>query len=123
MIDCLVGIDAVDVDRFMRLMSSVSGLSSRIFTPKETSYSLRSQAGNFAGKEALRKALWNHKQLDFTEIEILRSASGRPEVSLLSRSNQYARGSELEKIDLSISYQSNLAIAIVIVSRISPKKR
>jgi holo-[acyl-carrier protein] synthase len=117
----LVGIDAVDLNRFTRLITSVNGLSSRVFTPNERSYSSRSLAGNFAAKEAVRKALWDYKQLDFTEIEITRNTSGRPVVNLMLRSSEFTKVANLIKIDLSLTYQPNLSIAVAVVSMSSAK--
>ena len=52
-----VGIDVVDVDRFMRTLERTPGLRDRVFTAVEAVKPPASLAARFAAKEALAKAL------------------------------------------------------------------
>ncbi len=75
-------------------------------------------AGRLAAKEAVLKALGTGiGSLWLTEIAILRSALGRPEIFLRGRALSVAEQLGIARLDLSISHQDNLAIAFVIATR------
>ena len=52
-----VGIDVVDIERFMASLERTPGLRERLFTPAEAARPPASLAARFAAKEALVKAL------------------------------------------------------------------
>lgn len=109
-INC-VGIDAVEIKRFLRVNSSVKRFSQKIFTQNEIGVIGRSQAGNFAAKEAIRKAFWEYIRLDFLDFEVLRAFSGRPIFILVTPTLISESRIEIQSVDLSITYSSELAIA------------
>jgi holo-[acyl-carrier protein] synthase len=52
-----VGIDVVDIERFMASLERTAGLRERLFTPAEAVRPPASLAARFAAKEAMAKAL------------------------------------------------------------------
>lgn len=106
-----VGIDAVEIRRFLKINSSFKRFSQKVFTQNEISFVGRSQAGNFAAKEAVRKAFWEYIRLDFLDFEVLRAFSGRPIFVLVTPTLLSESRIEIQSVDLSITYTSELAIA------------
>lgn len=109
-----VGIDVVNIERFAQSLERTPGLIDRLFTEAEQSKPISSLAARFAAKEALAKALNAGKGLLWLDAEVINLESGKP-VFLF-------RGEIAEIIDgatvhLSISHDSGIASAIVIVER------
>ena len=72
----------------------------------------------FAGKEAVFKALG--VQADFVrlnDIEILNEESGQPKVTLLGNLKKVAKGKGIESIIISLSYDTEYAIAFAIAEQ------
>jgi len=96
----------------------------RVFTPVELDYCLGKKrqtehlAGRFAAKEAVLKALgtgWR-KGIQWTDVEIRPSPSGRPEVRLSGRCREIADELGLTVVLVSISHIATHAIASVVAS-------
>lgn len=109
-----VGIDVVNIERFAQSLERTPGLAQRLFTEAEQTEPISSLAGRFAAKEALAKALNAGKGLLWLDAEVINLETGKP-VFLF-------RGEIAELIDganvhLSISHDSGIASAIVIVER------
>lgn len=71
----------------------------------------------FAGKEAVFKSLLADAGiLNFREIEILGTDSGQPVVSLKGHLADWAEGKGIHKILLSLSYDSDYAVAFAVAT-------
>lgn len=73
-------------------------------------------ATRFAGKEAVFKALGTDSSyVKLNEIEILNDQNGQPQVTLYGRLKQIAEEKGVTNILLSLSYDTDYAIAFAIV--------
>ena len=84
-----VGIDLVDVEQFRVRLERTPSLTTRLFTVDEAAYAAEANDGalrlaaRFAAKEAFLKALGvGLGACKFTEIEVVRAASGAPSLAL-----------------------------------------
>ena len=120
----MIGIDIIELSR-MRTILDEAGVAflRRVFTPAERARALMGDpvkyfASAFAAKEAVFKALaledWP-EGLDFPEIEIGRDAAGRPNARLTGTATATAAGQSIDAIDISISYETDLAVAIAFI--------
>ena len=109
-----VGIDVVDIERFLQSLTRTPELAQRLFTESERSLSPSSQAARFAAKEALAKALNAGKGLPWHDAEIVNLESGKPEFLFRGEIAGLVDGA---KVHLSISHDAGIASAIVIVER------
>ena len=73
-----VGIDVVDVERFMKTLERTPGLRDRVFTAAEAKKPPASLAARFAAKEALAKALGAPAGMQWHDAEVLTDDTGRP---------------------------------------------
>ena len=114
-----VGIDIVEIKRFIDFTDKSDIQLLKMFTASELDYCFEktppsnSLAGKFAAKEAIKKILINQGMSisHLKEIEILNDKNGKPFVnsSLLERING--------KIKISISHDGGFAIAIAIMDK------
>jgi holo-[acyl-carrier protein] synthase len=122
-----IGVDVVEIARFKRLdYSSHRPFYERIFTPMEIEYCLSFKipaphfAANFAGKEAVYKAVRRHYDVKLWEIEILRDDEGAPHVNLHLGCKDTAengrRGSLPFQIKVSLSHSFLYAVAFAVVN-------
>ena len=88
-----VGIDVVDVDRFMATLERTPRLREKLFTPAERDLPASSLAARFAAKEAIAKALGAPGNLHWHDATVHRTVGGPPEVEL--RGTVQARADEL----------------------------
>lgn len=113
------GIDITSADR-IRSSASRARFLERVFTREEAGYCFgrrhpyRHLAGRFAAKEACLKALTTglSEGIDWKDIEVVRSPSGRPELRLHGEARRFLGG---RNAFLSISYEKGLAIALVVI--------
>ena len=110
-----VGIDVVDIERFMGSLVRTPGLSDRLFTPAEASRPPASLAARFAAKEALAKALGAPVGMAWHDAEVESESSGRP--VMLMRGTVAARAEELgvRSVHLSLSHDAGIASAVVVL--------
>lgn len=114
------GIDLVDFPRIEELARRHSDrFLDRVFTPAEQKYAeanrngVEKLAGRFAAKEAVLKLLgtgWRGK-IAWTDIEVVNTATGRPEVRLSGEVKKIADGLGITQISVSITHTANFAIA------------
>ena len=109
-----VGIDVVDIERFVQSLTRTPELAQRLFTELERSLSPSSQAARFAAKEALAKALNAGKGLPWHDAEIVNLESGKPVFLFRGEIADLVDGAN---VHLSISHDAGIASAIVIVER------
>lgn len=113
-----IGVDMVEIARFQQLRySSNKQFYKRVFTPKEIKYCLSFSnpaphfAVNFAGKEAIYKAVNMFCDAKLNTIEILRDENGAPEVNL-HLDNKEEKGTVQVKVSLSHSLSHAIALAV-----------
>lgn len=112
-----LGIDIIKVER-IRLSIARFGarFSGRVLTPNERQY-VRDRpetfAGRWAAKEAVSKVLGlGVRGIGWKDIEIERLPTGQPSVHLHGRAARRAEQLGMERIAVSISHESDYAVAI-----------
>jgi holo-[acyl-carrier protein] synthase len=121
-----VGIDLVEVERIRAALEHPRiGLRfrERVYTQREIAYCekkkrgrFQSYAGRFAAKEAVMKALgrgWG-AQVCWLDIEVARSASGKPDIALYSKTARLAEQLGIQQWALSITHTDQHGMAYVI---------
>ncbi len=117
------GIDLVEVDRIRRMLAEHGErFLSRCFTEKEQHDSLgvRRQAehlaARFAAKEAVLKALGTGLShgIFWTDVEVRRGLSGKPEVHLSGKAKTIAGGRNITDWMISLTHTDRTAAASVI---------
>ena len=109
-----IGVDVVNIERFSQSLQRTPGLAERLFTEAERTKPVSSLAARFAAKEALAKALDAGRGLSWLEAEILNLESGKPVFLFRGEIADLIDGAS---VHLSISHDSGIASAIVIVER------
>src|SRR3954469_3946119 len=112
-----LGIDIIRVDRIRRSIERFGErFSTRVLTPAEQRYvRLRPEtfAGRWAAKGAVSKVLGlGVRGIGWREIEIERLPTGQPSVRLHGRAEQRAAQLGMDRIAVSISHESDYAVAI-----------
>ena len=123
-----VGIDLVEVERIRAALEHPRiGLRfrERVYTQREIAYCekrqrgrFQSYAGRFAAKEAVMKALgtgWA-RGVAWTEIDVRRLASGKPELTLTGRCADIAAGLGVTAWELSITHTGGHAAASAVAT-------
>lgn len=109
-----VGIDVVDVNRFMGTLARVPQLRQRLFTPAEQDLPPASLAARFAAKEAIAKALQSPGGMSWQDCTIHREPNRPPRVEMTGTVLAVAHGLGVESWHLSISHDAGIASAIAI---------
>ena len=121
------GIDLVEIARIARMIDEHGGrFIDRCFTSVEQAYSEASEAvrgeryaARFAAKEATLKALGTGLRdgIEWTDVEVDRTAAGKPFLRLGGRAVEIATSSGIEAWSLSLTHAGGLAMASVIAHR------
>ncbi|HEX3940161.1 MAG TPA: holo-ACP synthase [Acidobacteriaceae bacterium] len=118
------GVDLIEVER---ISSSIARYGERflrrIYTAREIAYCsakrnhAESFAARFAAKEAAAKALGTGMAWGVTwrQIEVARSASGRPGLELSGDALRHAQRLRVAAISVSLSHTAGMAIAMVLM--------
>jgi len=112
-----VGIDVVDVQRFMDTLQRVPGLRQRLFTPVERDLPDASLAARFAAKEAIAKAMGAPGGLSWQDATVHRIAGGPPRVELSGTVAAAAERMGIRNWLLSISHDAGIASAMALAQR------
>lgn len=109
-----VGIDVVDVARFLAEVEKAPRLRERLFTPEERDLPPASLAARFAAKEAIAKALGAPVGLNWQDVTVHRRPGQPPEVVMTG--GVAARAAELgiARLHLSLSHDAGIASAMVV---------
>ncbi|MDO8143144.1 MULTISPECIES: holo-ACP synthase [Isoptericola] len=109
-----VGIDVVDVERFMATLERTPRLREKLFTEAERDLPASSLAARFAAKEAIAKALGAPGTMHWHDATVHRVVGGPPQVEL--RGSVQARADELgiRRWHLSISHDAGISSAMVV---------
>ena len=118
------GIDLVEIGRIQQSMDRYGGrFLDRIYTRAEQAYCLRKRnsaesfAARFAAKEAGAKALGTGISfgVGWLEIEVVREASGRPNIQFHGRAADIATRLGVTHAALSITHTADHAMASVLL--------
>ncbi|MCU1431129.1 MAG: holo-ACP synthase [Actinotalea sp.] len=112
-----VGIDVVDVARFLATLERAPGLLEKLFTPEERDVPPTSLAARFAAKEAMAKALGAPGNMSWHDCTVRRVIGGPPELTI--QGTVAARAAELgiDRFHVSLSHDAGIASAVVIAER------
>jgi len=118
---CGIGVDAVDVVRFRRVIERRPTIVDRLFTESEREYARRSRdpgprlAVRFAAKEAALKALGvGVGAAPFRDVEVVRGENGEPGLVLSGRAAQLSAGCGVRRWHVSLSHTDTVAVATVV---------
>lgn len=110
-----VGIDVVDVKRFMQTLERTPGLRDRVFTKTESTKPPASLAARFAAKEALAKALGAPAGMLWLDAEVITDDSGRPWLEISGSVATRAAELGVRSMHLSLSHDAGIASAVVVL--------
>ena len=115
-----LGIDAVEIDRFRRVLARRPGLAARLFTDAERAYGARFSdpaprlAARFAAKEAAMKALGvGLGAFPFHDVEVVRAPSGAPSLRVSGAAAALAAERGVTSFLVSITHTDTTAEAVV----------
>jgi holo-[acyl-carrier protein] synthase len=112
-----VGIDVVDVARFIATLGRAPRLVSRLFTAEERELPPASLAARFAAKEACAKALGAPAGLRWLDASVSRGPAGEPSLRIAGTVLARAQALGVDQFHLSMSHDAGIASAIVIAER------
>ena len=121
-----IGCDIVEheMSKALNWESNPSSLA-RIFSKPEidncpSEVQLRFLSGRFAAKEAVLKCLGIGMQdgISFTDIEILKLVTGKPQVALMGQVKKVSEGLGINFWHISITHTENMSFAVVIAERV-----
>ncbi len=115
-----VGIDVVDIERFVARLRATPRLRQRLFTEVEQQLPPFSLAARFAAKEALAKALGAPVGLRWLDAEVRREKDGRPHLVMSGTVAARARELGVGAVHLSLSHDGGIASAMVVAERAAP---
>ena len=117
-----IGVDLCEVDRVERLLGKDrERFLRRVFGKREASYcdARRRPAMHFAArlaaKEAFLKAVGSGWRLGCQQVEVVRGASGRPDLVLSGRAADTLKRRGVTRAHLTLTHTSGLAVAVVIL--------
>lgn len=116
-----LGIDAVDVDRFRRLLARRPAVAERLFTATERERSSGASdaaprlAARFAAKEAVMKALGvGLGAFGFHDVEVVTASTGAPSLVLRGAAATLAEAQGLSTWRVSLTHTDTVASAVVV---------
>jgi holo-[acyl-carrier protein] synthase len=127
-----IGVDAVDVARFRRILARHPGFAARFFSTTEQADAHRSSdpteslAARFAAKEAVMKALGTGLGgFALTDVEVHRAGGadatrGAPTVVLHGAAAALAARRGAGPLHLSLTHTAEVAVAFVVAERSEP---
>jgi holo-[acyl-carrier protein] synthase len=113
-----IGIDVIVISRVKKVLQKhPERFLRRVYTPEEVAFCrgrVHELAARFAAKEAVMKALGTGARgLAWREIEILPNRRGKPLVYLHGLARQRGEKIGMRGIDVSLTHEGDLAIAVV----------
>lgn len=109
-----VGVDVVDVGRFVATLERTPALRDRLFTEVERDLPPASLAARFAVKEALAKALASPGGLQWHDAWVPASGGRPPDLHVAGTVKARADELGVARFHLSISHDAGIAAAVVI---------
>ena len=112
-----VGIDVVDVARFVATLHRVPALRDRLFTPEE-----RRDAGDVAGRAVRgqggdRQGAGRPAGMSWQDATVRRIAGAQPVVEVVGTVAAAAAALGVDRFHLSISHDAGIASAVVVAER------
>lgn len=112
-----VGIDVVDVNRFLHTLQRAPQLRQRLFTGVERELPPSSLAARFAAKEAIAKVLGSPGGMNWHDCTVHRTVGGPPRVELAGTVLAVADELGVRTWHLSISHDAGIASAFAVAER------
>jgi holo-[acyl-carrier protein] synthase len=116
-----VGVDAVDLGRFARVLGRRERLADRLFTEGELAYARAASdpvprfATRFAAKEAVMKSLGvGLGAFPFHDVEVVRVGLDAPGLVLRGAAHSLAARAGVSRWHLSLSHTGEVAVALVV---------
>ena len=110
-----VGIDVVDIERFVESLDRTPALRQRLFTEAEASRPPASLAARFAAKEAMAKALGAPVGMAWHDAEIVSEETGRPRLEIRGTVAARAAALGVSHVHVSLSHDAGIASAVVVL--------
>lgn len=115
-----IGVDIAETEKVYKAIQKESFLR-KCYTSKEQELIRKRKSSavcNFAGKEAVSKALGTGFSNFFpVDVEILRMENGKPYINLYGNAKKTAKELGITKIHISLSDIKEIAIAYVVAER------
>lgn len=115
-----LGVDLVDIDRFVRAVERTPRFVERVFTPNELADvagkadAHSSLAARFAVREAVMKALGvGLGAFDLRDVSVVRKDGGRPTLAVGGRAAELAASRGIRSWHVSLSHTAHSAVAVV----------
>jgi holo-[acyl-carrier protein] synthase len=121
-----LGVDVCSIERMRRALERHGDrFFDRICSAREREQleggdAATSLAGRFAVKEAFAKALDGARGVGWHEVEVRRTASGRPVLALQGKAMEMARSFGADAWHVSITHDAGVAVAVVILEGAPP---
>lgn len=121
-----IGIDVCSIDRMRRALERHGErFFARICSDRERADltgrdAATALSGRFAAKEAFAKALDGAPGVGWHEVEVRRTASGRPTLELAGNALASVQKAGADKWHVSISHDAGVAVAMVVLERNAP---
>jgi len=121
-----VGVDVIEVERLQRTLSRYGQqFLAHVYAEEEQQDAPEGEgkaayyAGRWAAKEAVAKALGSGigRECAWTDIRVLRSANGRPEIRLHGAGARTAAALGIDHVHVSISHVKRLACASAVAEK------
>jgi holo-[acyl-carrier protein] synthase len=109
-----VGVDLVDVERFVATLARTPSLRARLFSDEEADLPAERLAARFAAKEAVAKALGAPRGLRWRDVEVTTQDGGRPALTVRDSVREAADALGVTSWHLSLSHDGGMAIAMVV---------
>jgi holo-[acyl-carrier protein] synthase len=116
-----IGVDLVEVDRMRTTLARTPALLDRLFTPGERAYAEAARdpaerfAARFAAKEAAMKALGvGLGDVDWHDLEVVRTDSGAPELVVRGRAAELAAERGVGRWLVTLTHTASMAEAVVV---------
>jgi holo-[acyl-carrier protein] synthase len=109
-----IGVDVVEIARIEKALDRTPALARRLFAQSELGLPVASLAARFAAKEAAAKALGAPPGLAWTDVQVRRDDSGRPELTVSGTVAQAASMLGVSRWHLSLSHDGGVSVAMVV---------
>lgn len=123
-----VGVDAVDVERFRRVLGRRPHLGQRLFTEAERAYAgsavdpVPRLSTRFVAKEAVMKALGvGLGAFPFRDVDVVRIGLDPPSITLHGEADALARRAGVVRWHLSLTHTDQVAMALVVAEGARPE--
>lgn len=119
-----VGIDLVKIERIKEVVEKWGDkFLKRVFTEDEISYCYTKQnpylslSVRFAAKEAFVKAIGSEVAVSLTDIEVVNSPNGKPQIKANGKLKEFLEKKKIKRAALSLSHEKDYGIACVILEK------